>query len=670
MIVYALLRAFYVSYCATIFAQPVRVDHPLRAANVAPARTNGFAVDIRDREAVRNFFNAVFYAGSGVRSGWAGNVTNCDAGSTSAEYQAAVLTRINFYRAMAGVPADVDFDPVLSEKSRPAALVVSANEMVTHAPPATFSCYTPEAREAAEISNLALGTSGIDSIEAYMLDAGGNYRVGHRRWLLYPQTQQMGNADIDPPDGSNTRRANANWSYDSNFGGPRPATRDGFAAWPPPGFVPHKVVYPRWSFSMPRADFTNALVTVSSNGVALPVQIEKVELGYGEETIVFVPGQIDPWVRAVAARPGNDVQYTVGISNVVIGGVTTNFDYSVTVFDPDVSSGNTVALTGSTQPEMGRTNRYRIASAVNASAYDFRVGTLAPFREVATADNESVDVQATISTLYPLVQTNIFASGKAAFHLAHTTPPRPQWFILKKVIVPSMRSELRFQSRLGAASTGQVARAQVSLDEGQSWREIFSQFGDGQSGELGFTARSVSLAAFAGRAVLVRFEYGFPFGAITYAPGAFEQVGWYLDDIHVTFAQELEVEQMTTLSKPEFQFTPVEARNYFLDARPRFFGEFGGEWAGGILVSAVPPSTTVGSVNIVGIRMASGSIELEFEAPEGTAIFQLEEARELNGGWEIRADASLEASAGESGRYVYRLAGSVEGVRFFRVTID
>ena len=144
------------------------------------------------------------------------------------------------------------------------------------------------------------------------------------------------------------------------------------------------------------------------------------------------------------------------------------------------------------------------------------------------------------------------------------TPPRPQTLTLRNLIVPSIRSELRFQSRLGGASTGQVARVQISIDDGSSWRELYAQPGNGQSGELNFVQRSVSLEAFAGHAVQLRFEYGFAFGGFNYVPGADAQIGWYIDDIQVTFAEELTSAQRSGVSEPEFAFVPSTAQTYLL----------------------------------------------------------------------------------------------------------
>lgn len=657
-------------FCLILF---IGLAPELSAATAVDPQTSAltnFFVDTQDRAAVRNFFNAVYFSGTGVRSEWNGNITNCEAGTTSKTFQKAVLARINFFRAMAGVPADIAFDPAYSTKAQQAALMVSANLSISHEPLPSFSCYNPEGAEAAMASNLALGTSGIDSIEAYMLDAGPNFRVGHRRWLLYPQTKFMGNGDIDPTDGSMTRRANANWVIDDNFWAPRPPTRDGFVAWPPPGLVPYKIVYPRWSFSFPGADFTNATVTVKTNGISLPVHIEALERGYGENTIVFVPGAIAPETRSIAEKPAQDVTFTVSISGIKIGGLSTNFGYSVTVFDPDLGPTEAPALSGPPEPELGRSNRFLITAVTNAFAYDFRVGTLVPTRKIEVID-ATPDVTANISALYPLVQTSIFASGNAAFHMAHTIPARPQTFKLNRHIVPSERSELRFQSRLGASSTGQVTRVQVSLDDGSSWRDLYSQSGETGSGESNFALRRVPLGEFAGRVILIRFEYGFRFGELIYAPGSDDHIGWYIDDITVTAAEELLVESETTSTDPEFPFVPQTQKSYYVDARPRFFDEYKGEWTPGRLVTAAAPPPAPAQVVIVAIRTGTDALEVEFEPTNtrSTAVFRLETAKAPTGEWSVLDMSAIEEIQFGS-RRIFRWPNSDGKAQFFRVTIE
>ena len=531
-----------------------------------------------------------------------------------------------------------------------------------------MSCYTEEGAEAAASSNVALGTAGIESIEAYIMDAGNNYRVGHRRWLLYPQTREMGDANIDPPDGSTVRRANASWIFDDNFGTARPATRDGFVAWPPQGFVPHTLIYPRWSFSFPRADFTNATVTVTTNGVALPVFIEPVEIGFGEESIVFVPGDIAPGERRFHERPATDVTYNVTIGNVRLGTITTNFNYTVTVFDPQKSSAPATQVTGPDQPQVGRTNIYYLAPVESATGYEFRVGTLLPHRTIEGAESGMATVNASVSTLYSLVQTNVRASGNAAFHLAHTTPPRPQSFTLKKCLVPSARSELRFQSRLTTATTGQVARVMVSVDEGTSWREIFAQAGDGATGEQVFSQHSISLQSFAGLSILLKFEYGFTFGAYYYIPGANDGLGWYIDDIQFTFAEELSFEQGLETANPNFQFIPPATQPYAVQARAIFYDTFPCEWTPLRVVNAIPAGQAPPAVQIVSIQSTGSTWEIQVNAENVSSgtVFQVERSALLNSTWQVVPQSELQIEI--SGNfYIYRIPISNQGTGFFRI---
>ena len=93
---------------------PYRLPPNFSAQSVPVARTNGLTVNTQNREEVRTFFNALFTAQIGIAPNWSGDLGNCNPGTTSAEYEDAVLTRINFYRAMAGVPADIIFNPEYS----------------------------------------------------------------------------------------------------------------------------------------------------------------------------------------------------------------------------------------------------------------------------------------------------------------------------------------------------------------------------------------------------------------------------------------------------------------------------------------------------------------------------------------------------------------------------
>ena len=68
---------------------------------------------------------------------------------------------------------------------------MSANNQLMHVGiPTNWSCFTTSGTNAAAHSNLALGSDGPDAITGYIWDYGSNnFEVGHRRWLLYPQTR-------------------------------------------------------------------------------------------------------------------------------------------------------------------------------------------------------------------------------------------------------------------------------------------------------------------------------------------------------------------------------------------------------------------------------------------------------------------------------------------------
>ena len=276
-------------------------------------------------------FYRKYYLTSIVSPGWSGNVSACNPGTTSLAFRDSIALRINYFRAMAGVPAKVIMLDAFNQKAQQAALMMSANSALSHNPPSNWKCYTDPGREAAGSSNLALGGYGLDALRMYMQDYGsGNTAAGHRRWILYPQTQNFGTGDI--PGGNGYYAANDLWVFDSHIWDTRPETREAFVAWPPPGYVPYTVVYQRWSFSYAGADFTNAAVSMTENGANIPVTCYSPVNGYGENTLV--------WIRAGAndgsywPKPPADTTYIVTVSNVVIGSSPRSFQYTVIVFDP------------------------------------------------------------------------------------------------------------------------------------------------------------------------------------------------------------------------------------------------------------------------------------------------------------------------------------------------
>ena len=199
--------------------------------------------------------------------------------------------------------------------------MMTANNQLSHTPPDTWTCYTAAGAEAAGKSNLALGAAGPAAIALYVADPGsGNTALGHRRWILYPPQVEMGTGS--------TGNANDLWVIGS-FGA-RPASPP-IVAWPPAGFVPYRVVYPRWSFSLNTSssvDFNGASVSMTVSGKPVSLTVFSQAVGYGDRTLAWETSGLS------FAAGAADTAVQVQVTNVLVGGVSTNYSYAVTVIDP------------------------------------------------------------------------------------------------------------------------------------------------------------------------------------------------------------------------------------------------------------------------------------------------------------------------------------------------
>ncbi len=535
--------------------------------------TAQLAVNLANREESRIFYEAVFPSSENVNSGWNGNVATGNAGTTSATFKNAIYLRINYFRAMSGVPAGILADASFSAGDQQAALMMSSNNNLSHTPPTSWLNYSAAGADAAGHSNIALGSYGSDAINGYMEDSGANNTAtGHRRWILYPQSTRMGTGDI-PPTGTYSA-ANALWVSDSStFSLARPAVRDTFVAWPPKGFVPYTLIYPRWSFSYPGANFSNASVSLQRNGTPVAVTKEPIANGYGENTLVFIPGNLDPnnWTGPV--RPSVDSTTAVTISNVLINGLAQSFSYNVTAFDPIKPGSGTVVpvISGPSAPDIGTANIYSVNDLTLATGYQWKQSTFSAYTTVDGAEADGL-VTPAVPSGYNFRDNSVKASGSYSYHLAQPNF-QTSHFTINAPLVPGSSTILNFQSRLGYATTDQVATVQVSVDGGLLWDTIWTQPGSGGAGEGTFQTRNLSLVQYAGREIQIRFLYNRGNGS------AYNQtsdgVGWYVDNISLTGTQTLVGSTVGDISVSQnFAFTPPAAGTYALQVRPQVYGNY------------------------------------------------------------------------------------------------
>ena len=581
------------------FAGPTAPTWPssLVPASAATERTlassstqdSGYQITPASREAARLFYQTVFTSSQQVASGWTGDLSTCNAGTTSSDYQAATLRRINWFRAMAGVPAHISLDNQYNQKAQQTALMMSAQNALSHYPDSRWACYNAAGAEGARYSNLALGRAGADAVaNSYIRDAGSNNApVGHRRWLLYPQTKIMGVGDVTPAS-ANALPASAIWVFDNNLQTARPAVRDDFVAWPPAGFVPYSTIYPRWSFSYPGADFSAASVSMTENGQPLATRPEALHDGYGENTLVWLPGSYTD--DGLWSQPSADTVYQVNISNVKIGGQTRNFSYQVIAFDPNVPGSDTPVLqpTGATALQAGQTSSYQFAGHAAATGFQWRAISPTALSLNEGAESDSTTLLASTSSGYSPIASDVSASGGRSFHLAHTQRA-DQILLLQHTLLPNSSTILKFASRLGLSSPNQVALVEVSTDEGQTWQEIYRQAGQQSGttsnfGEFSFSSKSISLAAFADQTIWLRWRYALLNGS--FYNQSDKGIGWYIDDIQLSGTEAIASASppMSTNSSTHFDYTaPANTEQVLLQVRPGMYGYYNG-WSKGLRV--------------------------------------------------------------------------------------
>ena len=250
--------------------------------------------------------------------GWTGSVTNCEPGTVSATTNKLVLQRINYFRHLVGVHDKVIFNAHFNEHCQEAALIVKSNNSINHYPDsATFSCWTRNGFDGCANSNLSNTLHSSAAVTSYIFDDGlSNKNVSHRRLLLYSRAKQMGHGSTD--------NSNAIWVLQGSAGTP-PYVPE-YIAYPPKGYMPSTLVFPRWSFGLPDADFTNATVSMTDtagNVITCPV-ISRTDNGLGDNTLVWEPEEIN------TSGPG-DVVYNVSIGGILIGSETKSYSYKVII---------------------------------------------------------------------------------------------------------------------------------------------------------------------------------------------------------------------------------------------------------------------------------------------------------------------------------------------------
>lgn len=586
---------------------------------LANPETNGFTISASTRIGAQAGYYRHYEASQGfaARMGWTGaNLASNIPGTVAQAYHDDTLRRINYYRAQAGLPADIVFDATKNTKSQWAAMGLAkhADYILSHNPDVDWAADaaivadkaahgTPSwAHQAASAGNISKGSHGPDAVDSFMVDTGNtNSVVGHRRWFLYPRGQEMGNGGI-PSTGNLASQASGSCIWvNGNYKASSPATTK-VVAWPNAGYVPYNLIpnvintvgfvgtQKRWSCAYTNGDFSAATVTMTRTSGAgapasVPVTKETYALFYGDNTLVW---RFNSDASIVEPVGSNDISYSVQISGITVtgspppefttsnGGVSYNYTYTVTTFDPTYLP-QSMTLTGSATPPVGLATTYALNSMPESSANRVKMGTLATsaFSEGSVASPTIIN-NTTTGTLQSAVYWPV---NPLVLHLAFPASGADQSFEINRDLVPSNTSALTFDQLFRFFTLGSSLKAEISTNQGGTWAELwnrsgtyYTDLGNSLYWEGAFGAFSIPIpAAYTGKVVRIRFRITNDGG---YFPGFDDSYGAFLDNITMTNSQQMTTVSTTALAgnATSFNLTPPSAGTYVMLAQTEFGG--------------------------------------------------------------------------------------------------
>lgn len=267
------------------------------------------------------------------------DIAGCQPGQLHPAVTTSVVTSLNAIRALHKLPP-VTYSAADEASAQQAALIMAANNALSHTPPTTWNCYTAAGSAGAGSSNLYGGYGGgltllseeqvlagwMTDVDNLVIDS-----VGHRRWLLDPFLGSVAYGRVAGRSPTTTR-ADATALKVFNLAGPSGPT----------GALPDIVAYPyeeyparffdtkallsfsvisnkTTKFGNTNVNFSAATVSVRARGGAA-LTVSKIAFdndGYG------LPNNLQ---FAVAGLTANTI-YDVTIGNVSVGGAIRSYSY-------------------------------------------------------------------------------------------------------------------------------------------------------------------------------------------------------------------------------------------------------------------------------------------------------------------------------------------------------
>jgi uncharacterized protein YkwD len=310
------------------------------------------------------------------------------------------------------------------------------------------------------------------------------------------------------------------------------------------------------------------------------------------------------------------------------------------------------ALSGPTTLYAGLASTYTLPPLPGATGYRARLLQVVPLFE--GAEGPLTNVTVTSRGGNSGVSTFSKASGAASFHLAQVADQvldgnYAHIVEFKNPIYVDDNARIEFKSRMAIAAVDEFGAVEVSDDNGETWKTIWTQFGADQPGELVFSAKTASLADYAGKLIRVRFVYDLlpgdqrPYYGFAPSDPTFNLIGWYFDDISFVNAKSaVNAAESPISATPTVNVTPRNAGDFILQ-----FQDISGQrnFAYGpareVTVLPAPPVFEVDILNIT-----ATTVELLINSSSGSAsMFAIESAPAVTGPWS-RENATVVSGGG------------------------
>lgn len=250
-----------------------------------------------------------------ANTGWNGNSKTCEYGELPDSTLFKVLDRLNYYRQNAGVMYPMQFDAERVQGCQEAAVMFAPKGIFTAEPTQqTHTCYTELAAQMAAVGQGVLESNPAQSVNVLMKDAKST-QLFNRLSVLNPVADNMG-----------VGAAENNTFFVIGYKGVLPDStyyQNHPVTWPPAGYVPNMLVFPKWSFSIARNVKEAKLTVTDAKGKEVPVETEV--SGFDNlmiKTLIFTP-QID----YKTMKEGDFFTVTVTLAD------KKKFQYRVTIFD-------------------------------------------------------------------------------------------------------------------------------------------------------------------------------------------------------------------------------------------------------------------------------------------------------------------------------------------------